>query len=194
MKNVRRWWGSMRRSLHAVSLSHRRWAAAARPTRHRVHLNGTGRDRTAYCLFAPCSPRWWETSSFAAHVRLRPSSVVRSRRPRAVSIVRGTGGHQASGQRLVPLSGVRPHRCPFREERGAYPSAPGQGRAAEVGRGQPFSAPPRPVPRRNVRWKIRNPSRGTRAAISIDARRTPICVCAWIAGSRTESGWRSGCS
>jgi LacI family repressor for deo operon, udp, cdd, tsx, nupC, and nupG len=39
---------------------------------------------------------------------------------------------------------------------------------------------------------MRNPSRRTREAISIDARRTPICVCAWIAGSRTESGWRSG--
>ena len=45
-----------------------------------------------------------------------------------------------------------------------------------AGDAQPLIAPPRPLPRRNERWKIRNPATGTRHAMNIAARKTVPCL------------------
>jgi len=100
-KNVRRLWGSMRRSLRAVSLSTKGGARAARPTFATVPPDW---DRTAYCLFTPYSPRWWWRQLSAA--TCPTSTFISGLIPTTSCRVRRAANAKASGFRQAARSCV----------------------------------------------------------------------------------------
>src|SRR5665811_402695 len=120
---------------------------------------------------------------------------------------RGTGGNPSDALgRLAGSHLTRPGRLHLldhllsrvrttlrrRPEPAKWISGSGSPPEARAGPAHPFTAPPRPAPRRNIRWNTAKNTTGRTVEIASAAISTPMSVEPCSDGRRTDSGCRSG--